>query len=260
MTRELRKKRNLCLNMYADYENKLIRTSLLPIMKEWGIDFNGCRLLDVGCGAGGTTEAFYEEGAIVSGLDIDPKRISVAMKRAVSKGYPISYCMADGHKEFSEGDSRFKLLVIRDVIEHVANPLLFMQSLLGRLSEEGMIFVSFPPYYSAYGGHQHHPQSVTRFMPWSHVLLPNFIFNRLLPMDREYRESLASLNRITISGFERIAKSLNLKMLKKQLYVIRPCHHFKYGFPTLKSGAITSLPIIREVMISGVLYLLGKSH
>lgn len=258
MSRKLAKERSASAENYADYEYQLARQSILPVLEKWDVRLEGARLLDVGCGGGGTPEAFHEKGAAVTGLDIEEKWIRLARDRAKARGYDIAYFHADGQNMPREIGDGYDLAIIRDVIEHVEDPGRFLESVLERIRPDGRVFISFPPYYSAFGAHQHHPRAITRFLPWSHIYLPKFLFNRLLPDIPDYREEREQLNRLTISRIEEVFFHLNLPVTHKQLYVIRPSLHFKYKLPIIKAGLLTSRRGIRELMVSGAYYLLRK--
>lgn len=256
MSHQLVKKRTVSYHHYAEYEYRLARESTVPFLRTWQFSFEGLRIIDVGCGAGGTTEAFYEAGSQVTGIDIDQKRIDVAQQRAAEKKYDITYFCADGQTPPATMGHDYDCAIVRDVLEHVDEPHEFMRSVQNLVKPSGQIFLTFPPYFSAYGGHQHHPESITRFLPWSHVIFPGFVFRRLLPPHEDYRKELKSLNRLTINKAERIFAELKLPILRRQLYVIRPSLHFKHKLPIVKAGFFSSLPLVRELLITGAYYLL----
>ena len=56
--------------LYAEYEFELANRYILPRFKEVGIKLKGKRLLDIGCGWGGCSVAFANEGYICKGFDI----------------------------------------------------------------------------------------------------------------------------------------------------------------------------------------------
>jgi len=241
---------------YGEYEYRLTRATVVPLFRRWNIEVRGKSLIDIGCGAGGSSHVFHEEGARVVGLDIDADRIHSACQRASRHNLDITFMTADVHEPPAGLARAFDLAIVRDVLEHVADPRLFLARVMELLREEGLVFISFPPYYSAFGGHQHHPRSVTRFMPWSH-LLPSWLFYRMLPDIPEYRHEIRSLNRLTIHRLEEIIARDGYTTIVKELFYIRPSLSFKYGLPIIKAGAMAKRGFVREFLVTGAFFVLS---
>jgi SAM-dependent methyltransferase len=99
------------------------------------------RVLDVGCGAAWVAAHFSKYGAEVYSMDIS----TVNPQRAVTK-YPFSGhfgVVADVfHLPFQE--NTFDLIVASEIIEHVADPALFLERLLPALAPGGVLVVTTP--------------------------------------------------------------------------------------------------------------------
>ena len=70
----------------------------------------GEELLDVGCGAGNLAELAAGAGALVTGIDLSPRLIGVAMERAEAGGYDIEYRVGDA-ENLDVADASFDKVV-----------------------------------------------------------------------------------------------------------------------------------------------------
>ncbi|MEK6813498.1 MAG: class I SAM-dependent methyltransferase [Nitrospirota bacterium] len=241
---------------YAEYEQALACETVVPMLGRWGIAIGGAAILDAGCGMGGVTVALAARGARVLGLEIDSERVEAARRFAEKSGVSAQYVCADAAASSSlDGYRDFDGIVLRDVVEHVADSGGMLSRLRGSIRGSGWMFVSFPPYYSPYGGHQHHPQSRTKYIPWVQIL-PGRLYERWLPDIPEYRAEVRSLNRMTISRFEREVRESGWKVREREHYVIRPSLGFKHGLPVVRAGLLGRLPGLRELVVTGSYYLL----
>ena len=100
--------------------------------------FAGLRILDVGCGAGLVCEPLARLGAAVTGIDATEEMVRAARKHAGAMGLAIDYRVA-AVEELRED---FDAVVALEVIEHVADRELFLQSACARVAEGGAIALS----------------------------------------------------------------------------------------------------------------------
>ena len=116
------------------------------IDQHWQADEHGFKpltgktALDVGCGAGLLAEPLARLGAQVTAVDAAPELIEVARDHAAGQGLAIDY-RAVG-VEAVEG--QFDLVTSMEVIEHVADPQAFLNSLATRLAPGGLMILSTP--------------------------------------------------------------------------------------------------------------------
>ena len=116
------------------------------IDQHWQADEHGFKplagktALDVGCGAGLLAEPLARMGAAVTAVDAAPELIEVAKDHAAGQGLAIDY-RAVG-VEAVEG--KFDLVTSMEVIEHVADPKSFIDSLASRLADGGLLILSTP--------------------------------------------------------------------------------------------------------------------
>lgn len=113
----------------------------------WDLDdqsfqaLRGCRVLDVGCGAGLLAEPLARLGASVTAIDAAGESISVARDHASRRGLAIDYRV--GGVEAAAGE-RFDLVTSMEVIEHVADPVAFVRGLADAVAPGGLLVMSTP--------------------------------------------------------------------------------------------------------------------
>jgi SAM-dependent methyltransferase len=120
-------------------ENAVLRGRLVCELLAPDVDFTGSVALDAGCGYGGTSIALCERGADVIAVDRDPARLgelarlcpSVEIENADLTSLPYP-------------DASFHLIILQDVIEHVANATDVLQELHRVLRNDGLLYMSTP--------------------------------------------------------------------------------------------------------------------
>ena len=116
------------------------------IDQHWQVDecsrrpLEGKTALDVGCGAGLLAEPLARLGANVTGIDASPEVIAVAREHAAAIGLEIDYRVGD----VQTLEREFDLVTAMEVIEHVADPQLFVKALVKRLARDGLLVMSTP--------------------------------------------------------------------------------------------------------------------
>jgi 2-polyprenyl-6-hydroxyphenyl methylase/3-demethylubiquinone-9 3-methyltransferase len=101
----------------------------------------GVRLLDIGCGAGLLSEALARAGCDVLGLDAAPEVIAAAAAHAAGTEFQLRYRAVPAEVLVGEG-ATFKVITALEVIEHVADPAAFLQTLARLLEPGGTLFIS----------------------------------------------------------------------------------------------------------------------
>ena len=251
-------------SMYAKYEYTLAKEYIIPKFGEIGINLDEKAVLDAGCGWGGCSAAFSKIGAQCTGVDISKQHIIDAKKFSQEKKAKAKFFKDDVCNLKAKG--KFDIIILRDVLEYVNDPLKALISLKSRMADGGVLYVTFAPWYSPYGGHQHHPESIARFMPYFH-LLPKFIFfgilknkKGLMSKDKGFLEEIRRIrsNKLSVSSFERMLKKADLKIFRRNLYLIRPAFKIRMGLPTINLGILSDIPILNEPLTTGVEYFLKK--
>jgi SAM-dependent methyltransferase len=244
---------------YYDYEVELGRRVVVPWL-ERRLALRGLAVGDLGCHAGGLLHAFREQAGIASGegFDLDERAIR-------NSPFPADERFRIGVGNILDVQSCvFHLVVLHDVLEHVPQRDAVLAACVRSLRPGGALFVSFPPYYSPFGGHQQVSSNWARLAPYLH-LLPRRLFFRLLQLtDNEYlsaeqlRADLTSIRtaRLTIAGAEAAFAAAGLRCDSRQLFLLRPEYAIRYGIAPLDAGPIGRIRGLRELLVMGAFYLL----
>src|SRR3954468_14099936 len=114
--------------------------------QHWGFDecalrpLAGKKAADVGCGAGLLAEPLARLGAEVTAIDAAPENIAAARDHALGQGLEIDY-RAGGAEAL---DGRYDLVTSLEVVEHVADPPVFIGSLAAAVAAGGLLVLSTP--------------------------------------------------------------------------------------------------------------------
>ena len=245
---------------YAQYEYQIAVDCIIPLLVHWGIRLDALRVLDVGCGGGGLSIALAQQGAQCLGIDLKTELISEAERVAASHQVEVEFAVADVLNWKHRG-RQYDLIILSEVLEHLVslnNVEPVIASCRDLLAAGGSIYVSFPPWYSPFAGHQAGWPQI-RFVPWYH-LLPNRLQRLLAPGQAlRYLTFARELNHLTIQVFEQTLARLRLTIRRRELYHIRPEFRWRYRLPVVKSSPLlTRLPMTAEVTTSGAYYLLAN--
>ncbi len=108
--------------------------------------FKNLILLDVGCGGGLLSEPMAKFGAKVTGIDAAEKNIKIASAHAMASGLEINYRHSTAEqllkKLRTENDIGFDVILNMEVIEHVSDLNLFIESCAKLLKKDGMMIFS----------------------------------------------------------------------------------------------------------------------
>jgi len=233
---------------YWNYQKAIGQYYLEHLLK----DFNHEKtVLDIGCGEGGVLSAFLANGYRCTGLEISEARVQFARQRNLD-----SINFIKGNIEEFNCDQKFGLILFSDVIEHVEHKEKAMIAIKSCLQKDGILFITFPPYHSAFGGHQQTLRSFLRYLPYWH-LLPRKIFSGLLQIfEKDYLESRLEIydRGLTIRQFETILKQTGFQVLKRLDYLVRPRQSLRFGIPVRENR----FPFFKEFFTTGVTYLIRQ--
>ncbi|HLX12454.1 MAG TPA: class I SAM-dependent methyltransferase [Bacteroidota bacterium] len=245
---------------YWQYEYDVVAKYLLPILRNWGVPIEGASLLDIGCGDGGGIAVFYDAGMTCKGFDIEPRRIELAKAMQDSRNLDVALGNIYADPPPAAGE-KFDLVLLHDVFEHLDHKAEVLRRLTAYLKPNGSIFITFPPYYSAFGAHQQFLRSKFGKMPFFH-LMPfglSTIMPKLPNEEPAFIEEIQKLGRLKmgIGKFEKVVRESGLNISNKKFYIIGP-NHIRFGLTPMDASVVGAIPGLRELMVSGVLYLLKK--
>ena len=101
----------------------------------------GLRILDIGCGGGLLAEPMARLGGSVTGTDITEAAITAAALHASQNGLDIDYQCCTAETLASSG-ARFDVIYASEVIEHVADRALFIESIACMLQPQGVVIIT----------------------------------------------------------------------------------------------------------------------
>lgn len=106
-----------------------------------GTPLNDLSLLDIGCGGGLLSEPMARLGARVTGVDASAKNVGVAARHAEGQALAIDYRQGTA-EALAESGAQFDIVLALEIVEHVADADLFLNS-CGRLVKPGgLLFLS----------------------------------------------------------------------------------------------------------------------
>lgn len=114
----------------------LVNELRVPYFERTIDGYAGKRILDIGCGGGIFAEALASGGAHVTGIDASPRSIQSARRHAAAQGLEIEYEVAEA--ESFEAPERFDAVLAVDVLEHVADIDLTLDTCARLLKAEGI--------------------------------------------------------------------------------------------------------------------------
>lgn len=103
--------------------------------------FEGLRLLDIGCGGGLLCEPMARLGATVVGADAGEKNVKIAALHAGQSGLDIDY-RATTSEALAEAGEQFDVVLNMEVVEHVADVPLYLESCCRLVKPGGLMFVA----------------------------------------------------------------------------------------------------------------------
>jgi SAM-dependent methyltransferase len=246
---------------YWQYEYDITARYLIPLLQKWGVPMAGVSLLDVGCGDGGNMCALIDAGLRCKGFDLDLRRVELAEHMKGNRLCEFKTGdLASGTRPYE--NERFDLIFLHDVFEHLEEKE-EMLDVLGRyLIPGGQIIITFPPYYSAYGAHQQLLTSWLGRIPFVH-LIPGMCSTIFPGLKGEASIFTAEIQKLAglkmgISCFENIVERAGLFIRARQFYLTSP-NHIRFGIRPTHAGILGKIPIVREIAVSGVVYLISKT-
>jgi 2-polyprenyl-6-hydroxyphenyl methylase/3-demethylubiquinone-9 3-methyltransferase len=135
-------------------------------------------VLDVGCGGGLLSEPLARLGGRVTGIDLEPANLAVAVGHAAAGGLAIDYREASVEQLAAAG-AGFDLVCVMEVVEHVADQAGFLDA-CGRLVRPGgaLVLATLNRTFRAFALGIVVAEYVLRWLPprthsWSRFLRPS---------------------------------------------------------------------------------------
>ncbi|GAB5466208.1 MAG: class I SAM-dependent methyltransferase [Candidatus Kapaibacteriales bacterium] len=246
---------------YFFYMYDLGTDIIVPLLTEKGLFRPGYSVAEIGSAEGGVLMAFAEKGAKdLLATDIAVSRLEKGEEIAQKAGLEINFTSHDVIYEepLEKWKNTFDLVLLRDVIEHLDDPYIALKNIKKIIKSGGHLYVTFPPYPSPFGGHQHTLGSKLGKIPYIH-LLPSKIFSKLIstgrPQDIVEVERLIDI-KLTTGKFEKAANKAGFEIVGKDYYLLRPVFKMKFNLPTLGLGPLKYIPGFKNLISTEAAYTL----
>jgi len=242
---------------HFEEQKQFAQDYLVPFLEQHIPDFKKLSVLEVGCAEAGFLDYLLKIGMEGTGIELETHRVKIAREinplLKVFQGDITDFSLLD---QISE---RFDVVVMRDVIEHISNREVVFKIIRHFLNPGGYFFITFPPRFSPFAGHQQHARSFLKWTPYVH-LLPEFFWytlGRWLGESQNYLKSVMKNYQIGLSirQFEKLFHKFGFQPVVKGLFLLRPIFKYRYGIPIIR---FPNVPILREFLTTGCEYLLKK--
>ncbi len=255
---------------YFEMTHKVTVGHIIPFIKQQFQFPSNMKVLEIGCGEAGVLKAFTDLGFYCTGIELEESRLEFArefMANELKEG-KIQFLNKDIYDVVPEQDlgTKFDLIILKDVIEHIPNQEKFMPQLHRFLNPGGVVFFAFPPWQMPYGGHQQVlPGKMASKMPYYH-LLPGFLYPLTLKIFGVNENGIKTMKEIRDTGisierFERICKKSDFNLVQKSSYLFNPIYEYKFGIkPRKQMNFIANIPFLRNFLVMGMYYLVQRKN
>ncbi len=245
---------------YWTYQNVLARKYLIPMLEGQGIRIDGSRVFEIGCGSGGVIEAFAERCQVAVGLDIAPFDYTHA------PGSKVRYITADifDPEHASRYAGTYDVILLRDVIEHLPSKALLFERCAELLDPQGVMLVTFPPFYSPFGAHQQvHARRRLGKLPFLHWMGRRWYVRYLRMVEKNNEGAVRAAEELfdtktSIRSLNREIRHSSFEIQHQEYYVTRPSYEIRYGIRPMKAQFLRHVPLLREWLVMGVYMILRK--
>ncbi|MBU0711500.1 class I SAM-dependent methyltransferase [bacterium] len=221
-------------------------------------------ICEVGPAEGGALKYFAEKGHRCYGVEFSEVRYNNSKFLNAKKDiHFVKGDITEPDTYMPQIGSPVDIIICRDVIEHIDTDQKFigLQNMSNLLKPGGKMFISFPPKYSPYAGHQQVAPKILVKLPYLH-LLPDRIYIRYLSIMGMRVSSGQGLldtkhKRLSIRNFEKMIATLHLNTNKRELFLIRPCYESRFHLRRMKAPFSKNM-VLREYFTLGALYCLTK--
>lgn len=216
------------------------------------IDLKDKIVLDAGCGLGGKTVFYAENGCnSIIGIDMDENHIKYATEFAKKKGVLNAEFMVGGLDALPFESNKFDIIFLNDVVEHIRKPILIsaLEECKRCVKVNGRICLEFPPWTSIDAAHLYGYISI----PWCQLFFSSEtlinVIKRTKPEPRYGKlsviEHFQELNHITIKEFEEIIRKTDFKVIN-------------FEFHMIYTNKLRYIPFFNKYLTSRVVAVLSK--
>jgi 2-polyprenyl-3-methyl-5-hydroxy-6-metoxy-1,4-benzoquinol methylase len=225
------------------------------------ICLDGKAARDVGCGAGGILASLAERFDL-RGIGIDEDNMMIAEGERIN-----------GSLELRKGNfftypfsGRFDFILLRDVLEHSVDASRMLRQTAKLLCAGGMAYVTYTPFLSPYGGHQHNGKGLFSHVPYLHYISGQQFMRIIRPAANLYKKDEKLVRDLedvratflTTNRVKNSCKTVNLKIVFKRVFIVRPDYKLKFGLPTIPAPQCIPLSTCIDPFNTSVELILKK--
>jgi SAM-dependent methyltransferase len=256
---------------YAVFEY-LRSGKVIQALERAGARLHG-RVLDAGCGGGGTAVSLAEEAAFAAGLDLDARFLGSGTRLVRERGVPnCAFVQGDGAR-LPFRSSAFDVVFSHSVIEHVSSAPAYLAECHRVLRAGGVLYLSTAPYLSLAGAHLPRLlvpvplhilvgrraafrafRLLARRAPW--LLQEPKEANTFIALAEQGKEKHDDLlQKVTVKRLSAWLREAGFRLVREDRYVTG---FFRRALPGPARRLLERVPLARDVMIGHIQCVLVK--
>ena len=233
----------------------------------------GGRVLDAGCGGGGTAVSLAEETSLAVGLDLDARFVGSGTRLVQERGVlNAAFVQGDGAR-LPFRDAAFDIVFSHSVIEHVSSAPAYLAECHRVLRPGGVLYLSTAPYLSLAGAHLPRLlvpvplhiflgrpiafrafRMLARRAPW--LLKEGKEANTFIALADEGKEKQDDLlQRVTVARLSAWVRAAGFRLVREDRYVTG---FFRRAVPAPARRLLEKTPLFRDVMVGQIQCVLVK--
>jgi len=256
---------------YAVFEY-LRSAKVIEAVERAGVRIAG-RVLDAGCGGGGTVLSLAEESRFAVGLDIEPRFEQAGTRLGAEKAIRNASFLQGDAASLPFRDGCFELVLSHSVIEHLSSAVGYLRECHRVLRPGGFLYLSTAPYLSLAGAHLPRLRTpiplhlllgrraafrafcwLARHAPWSlEEAREASSFIRLAEQGKPKQDDL--LQRVTVRRLASWIEAAGFERVREDLYVTG---FFRRFLPGRVRQLLAETPWAQDVMIGHIQCVLAK--
>jgi ubiquinone/menaquinone biosynthesis C-methylase UbiE len=253
---------------------------MFKLVPEFGDNWNlrAKNVLDIGPGLGGKQIFYAESGAkSVIGIELRFNSNKAALDLARQHDYPQIQPVNGNAESMPFLSNVFDVIISINVFEHIDNLFAALSECKRVLSDDGIILLHFPPFFSPWGAHL---EGWINF-PWPHLIFSDKTLlqaaaqiesktnknNQYIPTAQfnwADLDQFPELNRVTAEQFFDLVQKVDLKILEAHMLPFGRHYLLKHGmlgrFTLSVLTYLSQLPVMREVITTKMVFILTKEQ
>jgi 2-polyprenyl-6-hydroxyphenyl methylase / 3-demethylubiquinone-9 3-methyltransferase len=116
-----------------------------PLRLSWMksfVNFEGKKVVDIGCGGGILAESIAQSGADTTGIDLSEKALKVAELHALEVGANLTYRAISAEDLAQEQPEQYDVVTCMEMLEHVPDPASVVRACAALCKPGGTLFFS----------------------------------------------------------------------------------------------------------------------